>query len=122
MLGLRIAFGLALSCLLAACLSDNANYRSPAPRPDITKMSANEVLGIVSRVIDCEWQAVGRYDDGQSTIAELAQRIIDICAVERMRAKVAVGLSPKDPQLEADDFKQAVEIAENARKSQTRKP
>jgi hypothetical protein len=35
---------------------------------------------------------------------------------------MAVGLSPHDPQLEADDFKQAVEIVESARKSAPKKP
>jgi hypothetical protein len=39
----------------------------------------------------------------------------NVCTVERIKVKQAVGLSPHDPQLEADDFKQAVEIVESAR-------
>ena len=38
------------------------------------------------------------------------------------KAKLAVGLSLNDPQLEADDFKQAVEIVESARKAVPKKP
>jgi len=45
-----------------------------------------------------------------------------VCTVERIKAKRAFGPSPKDPDLEADDFKQAVGIAENARKAKSAKP
>jgi hypothetical protein len=115
MAGLRIAFGMAVCCLLAACLSDD--YGRPQQRRDITQMSANEILAITSRVVDCEWAAVYRYDGAQRTVADLAEQIMGVCTVERIKAKLAVGLSPHDPQLEADDFKQAVEIVESARKA-----
>lgn len=39
------------------------------------------------------------------------------CTVVRNKTKLTVGLSPHDPQLEADDFKQAVEIVDSARRA-----
>ena len=72
-------------------------------------------MAIASRVIDCEWAAVHRFDSGQQ-IADLAKQIMGVCSVEQIKAKLAVGLSPNDPQLEADDFEHAVRIVEDARK------
>jgi hypothetical protein len=43
-----------------------------------------------------------------------------VCGVERIKAKQAFGLSTKDPELEADDFKQAVGIVEEARKAKSK--
>jgi hypothetical protein len=36
-------------------------------------MTAEEALAVSSRVTDCEWKAVGLYDDGHRTVAELAR-------------------------------------------------
>jgi hypothetical protein len=80
-------------------------------------ITADEVLAAASGVVDCEWAAVYRFDSAQRTVADLAQQIMGVCTVERIKAKLAVGLSPKDPDLEADDFKQAVGIVESARKA-----
>jgi hypothetical protein len=40
-----------------------------------------------------------------------------ICAVERMRERRAFKLSLNDPEIELDEFKDAVKIVEMARKS-----
>jgi hypothetical protein len=70
-----------------------------------------------ARVIDCEWKAADQYDDNRyKTFSELAQRIIDACAVELRDAKSASGRSPSDTRIDKDEFSQAVEIIENARK------
>jgi hypothetical protein len=61
-------FSLALSSLVAGC---GAGQEKPM---------AEEASGISSRVVDCERKAADRYDNGRSTISELAQRIISICA------------------------------------------
>jgi hypothetical protein len=73
------------------------------------------VLALQSVVTDCEWKAADRYDDGRYTVSELAQR--GVCAVELTKAALAFGFSPNDPQVEADQFKQAVENVESARKA-----
>jgi hypothetical protein len=83
-------------------------------------MTAEEILAISSKVVDCEWHAVSRFDDGQTPIAQLAQRIMGICSVERIKAKLAFGFSPNDPELEAGDFKQAVGIVEEVRKANSK--
>jgi hypothetical protein len=77
--------------------------------------SADEALAIQSKVTDYEWKAAGRYDDGRRTISELAQQVIGVCAVEFTKAALAFGLSPNDPQVEADQFRQAIENVEAAR-------
>lgn len=105
---LRVAFGVAFSALVSACAPSERSTTPTASR--IETITADEALAISSRVVDCEWQAVSQHDDGQRSIADLAQQIMGICTVERIKAKLAFGLSPKDPDLEADDFKQAVEL------------
>ena len=115
--GFEIAFSVALSCLASACVNE---YRAPPSR--VETITAVDALAITSKVVDCEWQAVSRFDDGRTPIAQLAERIMGVCTVERIKAKLAFGLSPKDPDLEADDFKQAVEIVESARKAKSKKP
>jgi len=65
---------------------------------------AEEASGISSRVVDCERKAADRYDDGRSTISELAQRIISICAVELTKARLALNLSLHDPQIRKRPF------------------
>ena len=44
-----------------------------------------------------------------------------LCAVELTKAALAFGLSPNDPQIQSDQFKQAVENVEGARKARTKK-
>jgi hypothetical protein len=112
-----IALGVALGVLLGACA---VNQRAAPSR--IETITADEAIAITSKVVDCEWQAVGRFDDGRTPIAQLAERIMGVCTVERIKAKRAFGLSPNDPDLESDDFKQAVEIVESARKQNAKKP
>ena len=116
--GFEIAFSVALSCLVSACAVNE--YRAQPSR--VETITAVEALAITSKVVDCEWQAVSRFDDGRTPIAQFAERIMGICTVERIKVKLAFGLSPKDPDLEADDFKQAVEIVESARKAKSKKP
>jgi hypothetical protein len=72
-------------------------------------------------VTDCEWQAADRYDDGRYTVSELAKRVMGVCAVELTKAALAFGLSPNDPQVEFDQFRQAVENVESARKARAKK-
>jgi hypothetical protein len=105
---------LALSCMLGGCA---AQY-SPPPPPKLP--SAEEALAVQSRVVDCEWKAANRYDDSRYSVADLARRIIGLCAVELTQARLAFrgyGLSPNDPQFDLDEFKQAVDIVEKVRKS-----
>jgi hypothetical protein len=45
-----------------------------------------------------------------------------VCAVELNRAALAFGLSPNDPAMEADQYRQAIENVESARKMRKRKP
>jgi hypothetical protein len=111
---LGIIFGAALSFLSAAC--------THTVRTEPTTITADDVLAAASRVVDCEWAAVYRFDSAQRTVADLAEQVMGVCTVERIKAKLAVGLSPHDPQLEADDFKQAVGIVESARKAAPKKP
>jgi hypothetical protein len=80
-------------------------------------LTADEMLAITSRVTDCEWKAVARYDDGRSTVAQLAERTMGICSVERLHARRAFNLSPTDPAIDLDEFKQAVGIVEHLRKT-----
>jgi hypothetical protein len=92
---------------LAGCVA------SPSPPPQLP--SADEALAIQSRVIDCEWKAANRFDDGRAPVADVAQRILGVCAVELTKARLAFRLSPADAEL--DEFKMAVESVEQARKS-----
>jgi hypothetical protein len=104
------AFCLALTSIVSGC--STAQVR-PTPRI----ITAEEARAITLRVVDCEWKAADRYDDGRSTVTVIAQRIIGICAVELTRARVALSLSPNDPEIELDEFKRATDIVEKARKS-----
>jgi hypothetical protein len=83
-------------------------------------MTTDEMLAVQSRVTDCEWRAANQYDDGRYTIPQLAQRVMGLCAVELTKAALAFGLSPNDPQIQLDQFRQAVENVEAARKARTK--
>jgi hypothetical protein len=103
-------FNLVLSCLVAGC--------SAAPqRPTPQAMTAENALAAVTPVTDCEWAAAARYDDGHSTVAALAERITGICGVEILNAERTFHLSPNDPDVKMDEFKQAIETVEHVRKS-----
>jgi hypothetical protein len=80
------------------------------------------VLAAASPMVDSEWAAVHRFDSPQRTVDDLAQQVMGVCTVERIKAKEAFGVSPNNPQLESDDFRQAVEIVESARKLNRKKP
>ena len=95
---------LGLSCLVSACSAT-------------TKITADEALAVKNRVIDCEWKAANQYDDGRyKTIPELVHRVLEACAVELRDARLAFGILPTDSRIDADEFKDAVESIENARK------
>lgn len=87
--------------------------RAPAPHV----LTADEALSVQSRVTDCEWKAANQYDDGSRTISELARQIMGICAVELLKARQAFGFSPNDPSIDSDEFEQAVNAIEGARKA-----
>jgi hypothetical protein len=80
-------------------------------------MTADDALAAVKPVIDCEWAAAARYDDGHSSVAALAERIVGICGPEILKSERAFHVSPNDPDIKMDEFKQAVRAVENARKS-----
>jgi hypothetical protein len=70
--------------------------------------------------VDCQWKAANRYDDGSYTISELARRVMDLCATELTKQRLAAHLPLNDPQYELDNFRQAVEVVESARKARSR--
>jgi hypothetical protein len=80
-------------------------------------MTPAEMIAIQSQVTDCEWKAAGRYDDGRRSLSDLTQQVIGVCTVELNKAALAFGLSPNDPQVESDQFRQALENVEAARKA-----
>jgi hypothetical protein len=45
---------------------------------------------------------------------------MDECTVERLDARLAFGLSQNDPQIDADEYKDALETILNARKRRVR--
>jgi len=67
--------------------------------------SADELLSAATKVADCEWAAVDKFDDGHSSLSVLAQRAIAVCTRERFAMRRAAGFSPMDPSLDADERK-----------------
>jgi hypothetical protein len=106
----NLAFSLVLSCLVSGC---GATQQSPAPQG----MTPQDPLAAVKPRVDCEYAAATRYDDGSITTAALAQQMLDVCGVEVLAAERAFHVSSNDPDIKADEFKEAVGIAENARKN-----
>ncbi len=104
---------LSLGLLVSGC--------SKQQPPSAHVLTADEALAAQSRVTDCEWKAADQYDDGRYTISELARRITGVCAAELTKVALAFGLSPNDPQVQADQFQQAVENVESARKARNEK-
>lgn len=82
---------------------------------------ADDPLAAATRVVDCEWAAANKFDDGRYSVAELAQRVIGTCTLERYAARRAVGFSPLDQTLDADEFRQAVDNVEGARKARPKR-
>jgi hypothetical protein len=82
-------------------------------------LTAKDALAAVQPKVDCEWKAANRYDDGRYTIVELANRIMALCSVERLKARTAFHLPSYNPELELDDFKEAVKIVEDVRKTRS---
>jgi hypothetical protein len=107
---------LSLGFLVLACSTE----RMPSVHTVPHALTADEALAVQSLVTDCEWKAADQYDDGRYTVSELAQRVMGVCAVELTKAALAFGLSPNDPQIVSDQFKQAVENVESARKARRR--
>ncbi len=102
--------------MLALLLSDCS---APQQRPAPTAVTTEEALALTSPMIDCERKAAFRYDDGRSAISDLAQQIMGVCAVEILNAERAFHLSPNDPDVKGDEFKQAVDIVEEERKGRS---
>jgi hypothetical protein len=69
---------LALALSLGACAA--AEERKPPPLP-----SAADALAAVQPIIDCEWKAVHRLDNGSYTVSELANRIMGSAALSVSR-------------------------------------
>ena len=91
-------------------------------RPAISgTLNAQDAIAVQSRVTDCEWKAANQYDDGCYTVGDLAKQVMGVCAVELTKAALAFGFSPNDPGIQADQFSQAVENVEAARKARTKK-
>ena len=105
-----LAFALGIGCLVAACGTHQKNKLPDSTTPE-------EALAASTRVAACEWKAANQYDDGRYAVPEIAHQVIGVCAVELNNARSAYGVSLHDPQADADEFKQAVETVENARKS-----
>ena len=108
---------LSLGFLVSACSTQRMPSADTTPRV----LTADEAIAVQSTVTDCEWKAADRYDDGRYTVSDLAQRVTGVCAVELTKAALAFGFSPNDPQIEADQFKQAVENVESARKARRKR-
>ena len=79
-------------------------------------MTAEDALTAVNPLIDCEWKAAARYDDGKQSVAALAERITGICCPEIIRAGWLSICRFDDPGLDLDEFKRVVKIVEDARK------
>lgn len=107
----RSLLAVGLGCFVSACAWTQS---TPAPAPAPHVLTANEALAVQSRVIDCEWKAADRYDDGISPISELARQVMGVCSVERIKAELAFGLQ-NDPQIDSMEFEQAVNAVEHAR-------
>jgi hypothetical protein len=107
--GRLLTFG--LGCLVSGCA-----ISQQTPASTSRALTADEMLTIQSRIIDCEWKAADQYDDGKRTTSELARQVMGVCSVERTKAELAFGVL-NDPEIETIEFEQAVNAIEGARKS-----
>jgi hypothetical protein len=106
-----VILSLSLCCLVSAACSDflkNSDFLKKPP--------SDGAVAAEARAIDCEWKAADQYDDNRyKTLSELAQRIMDVCAVELRDARSASGRSPNDTRVDQDQFNDAIKNIENAR-------
>jgi hypothetical protein len=109
-----LIFSLALSCLVSGCIT------SPPKRRCAEDMRAEELLAIVNPMTDCEWKAAYRYDDGSRSVDQLAEQILGVCTVERLKVRQALCLSLNDPHVDLDEFKEAVQTVEHVREGRVR--
>jgi hypothetical protein len=56
-------------------------------------MRAEELLAIANPLVDCEWKAAHRYDDGSRSVKQLAEQILGVCSVERFKVRLRRRLS-----------------------------
>jgi hypothetical protein len=71
----------------------------------------------VSSAAECVVNAAYRVDDGQTSISQLAEKILIICGGELRRARSASQLPTTDPQTDLFLFQQTVEVIEKERKT-----
>lgn len=101
-------YALALALPVAAC--------GQAPRVQTPpQISADDALAAASLVVDCEWAAADKFDNGVTPISILAQRVMGVCTPQRLQARKAAGISPIDTSLEAEELNQAIRNVEAAR-------
>ena len=67
------------------------------------------------RLVDCEWVAADRYDDGSRTISELTKLIMAACGFERNNVRRTLHIPLNDPETELGEYKDALGIVEDAR-------
>jgi hypothetical protein len=106
-----VILSLGLCCLVSAACSDLLKNSDLLKKPP-----SDEAVAAETRVITCEWKAADQYDDNRyKTFSEIAQRVLDACAVELRDARSASGSSPDDTRTDKDEFNEAIKIIENAR-------
>jgi hypothetical protein len=103
---MRAAIMLALS--LGACTTVEAQRLPQIPRDPIATVQPS---------IDCQWKAAARYDDGTHTIQQIADHMLAVCVAERIKARRAFHFPSYSPEIDLDEYRQALEIIENVRKS-----
>jgi hypothetical protein len=67
--------------------------------------SADEALAIAGRVLDCELKAANRYDNGRSSIADVAESVVAACYGEIVKMWTAFHVPLSDPNIESDNFR-----------------
>ena len=106
-----VILSLGLCCLVSAACSDLLKNSDLLKKPP-----SDEAVAAETRAIACEWKAADQYDDNRyKTFSEIAQRVLDACAVELRDARSASGSSPDDTRTDKDEFNEAIKIIENAR-------
>ena len=99
-----VILSLGLCCLVSAACSDLLKNSDLLKKPP-----SDEAVSAEARVITCEWKAADQYDDNRyKTFSEIAQRVLDACAVELRDARSASGSSPDDTRTEKDEFNEAI--------------
>jgi hypothetical protein len=90
-----VTFSVSLCCLVSATCSSDLLKKPPS----------DAAVAAEARVITCEWKAADQYDDDRyKTFSEIAQRIMDVCAVELRDARLASGRSPNDTRIDKDQI------------------